>query len=244
VRTDRRTLVTMGATGSVLYRVLAQTLVDGGILAAPTIRMTVCRQEGTWSKYQYRAAEQTLIIRSRLRNRLVVEAAAQAMKPALVFVQKLQHGRHLADMMRGKGLRVEFVWGAKDSDARVRALAKLVAGKLDAIVCSAIFTSGIDIPSLAAVVVAGGGASQIAAIQRIGRGTRNTTDKGTFEVWDVLDLNSEWMERHARTRKNAYEQEGYVVEVLDPEPLALIRSPGRTAPDDGLFPSMDPRSNR
>ncbi len=61
----------------------------------------------------------------------------------------------------------------------------------------------------AAWTIANGGRSVIAALQRIGRGMRVTSDKNTFQVWDVADHGCKLLERHTKARVRAYTSQGY-----------------------------------
>jgi len=59
-------------------------------------------------------------------------------------------------------------------------------------------------------VIASGGKSVIAALQRIGRGMRtNNGAKSTFKVYDILDLGVPSLEKHSRRRMNTYVRESY-----------------------------------
>jgi late competence protein required for DNA uptake (superfamily II DNA/RNA helicase) len=184
------------------------------------MQVSQCCERSTWTGVYGEA-----IVRSRERNVAVVEAVRRAAKPCLVFVQQIKHGRHLEERLRRAGVAVEFVWGKDDTRERRAAIERLVRSQSEVLVCNVIFQEGIDIPSLASVVVATGGASPVAAIQRIGRGMRvdAVTGKSTFEVWDFADqgcgcdgahTGCRWIERHARERAKAYRAEGFEVAVI------------------------------
>jgi superfamily II DNA or RNA helicase len=70
---------------------------------------------------------------------------------------------------------------------------------------------GVDVPALRSVVIAAGGQSTIAAIQRVGRGLRTQAGKTSCDVWEFLDRGQRWLEAHSRARRRAYEAEGYTV---------------------------------
>jgi len=49
------------------------------------------------------------------------------------------------------------------------------------------------------------------------------------------------MERHARTRRRSYEDEGFVVRVVEDDRAPLLQPTARVRPkphDDGFFPPM------
>jgi superfamily II DNA or RNA helicase len=117
-------------------------------------------------------------------------------------------------MLENAGMRTEFVWGAHETWLRSKILDRLTHDKLDVVVCSSVFQQAIDVPELRAIVNGAGGASVIATLQRLGRGTRRAEGKDSFELWDIVDRGNRWLERHSRERIRAYEGEGYTVETV------------------------------
>jgi superfamily II DNA or RNA helicase len=230
-RGDRRSLLAVGALGPVVYRLPTTELVEAGVLAKPTIHMVEVRQQIDLPTFQgvYGAA----VVRSRYRNAVVIDCVKRAERPCLVFVKEIAHGRALEKMMWKEGLRPAFVWGSASVDARNRHVRDLVSGRTDVLICSVIFQEGTDIPDLRSVVIASGGKSVIATLQRIGRGMRTAADKSTFEVWDVADRGCgcsgkekhsgcRWLDQHTRSRTKAYAAEGHVI--VQEQPLVLAPS--------------------
>jgi len=212
-RGDKRSAFVIGATGSVLYRIKPELLIDAGVLSRPTIRLATVSQitmKQNWSEV-YREC----VVRSSARNAKVVQLAKKAMKPCLVFVKELKHGKALEKQIRAEGMSVEFVWGASELERRKAAIHRLVHGDVDVLIASVIFNEGVDIPELNSVVIASGGKSIISALQRIGRGMRVTDDKKTFEVWDINDVGNKWLERHTRQRLKAYIGEGHETSIVE-----------------------------
>jgi superfamily II DNA or RNA helicase len=211
-RGDRKSSLVVGATGPVIYRMRPEVLVEREVLARPTILMIDCWQDeledATWPTVYDR-----LVVHSARRNALVVEAVRRSEKPALVFVQAVEHGQVLMRAFARVGIRAAYVHGAHTIEQREAAIEQLVAGRLEVLVCSVIFQEGVDVPALRSVVIAAGGQSTIAAIQRVGRGLRKSEGKTSCVVWEVLDRGQRWLEAHARARRLAYQAEGYEVRV-------------------------------
>jgi superfamily II DNA or RNA helicase len=202
-RGDRRSLLAIGATGPVLYRIKPELLIKQGVLATPKIRMLPCLQES--EKPTWQGVYGDLVVRSTARNRKLTEAALRAARPCLVFVKEVKHGRKLLQRFEKAGMKVEFAYGKHPVEYRQNRIAALERTDLDVLICSVIFQEGIDIPSA------------IAAVQRMGRGMRSDGGKKTeFELWDIFDTGNKWTEKHARARKRAYEKEGFPVEVEVP----------------------------
>lgn len=239
LRTDRRVLCTLGSTGSLLYEVSAPALIDAGIISRPIITMPVHTQDEETPDWP--AAERNLVLRSPGRNALVTDLVGRAAKPGLVFVRRLPHGRALTKALQKAGIKAEFVWGSVPAEIRRQQLDRLVAGKFDVIVCNVVFQQGIDCPELRSIVIAGGGRSEIATIQRVGRGVRTTAEKSTVEIWDILDRGNKYLERHADGRLGAYKAEGYDVTILDEAGQPTARKPARRAKKpvpDPMFPPI------
>lgn len=212
-RGDRRSLFTIAATGPVIYRIKPEVLITAGVLSKPTIRLTPVEQTSDCPTWQGVYGE--AVVRSVKRNKVVVAQAKRAQKPCLVFVKEIAHGKELEHRLRAAGLTTEFVWGTDSVEERKAAVHRLVHGDCDVLVASVIFNEGIDIPALRSVVIASGGKSVIAALQRIGRGMRVQRDaagvviKDTFEVFDISDTGNRWLKKHTRARLKAYAGEGY-----------------------------------
>lgn len=234
-RGDKRSIFAVAHLGSIIFKLEAQFLIDAGVLAKPNIRLIECKQTSadvSWAKV-YSAS----IVHSPYRNALIVEATARAVAkgPVFVFVKEVAHGRLLEKMLWQTGISSEFVFGEHGNDWRKRKVRDLVSGRISVIICSVVFQEGIDVPELKSVVVASGGKSIIAALQRIGRGMRvdKATGKVDFDVYDIMDRGCgcavgakalgtpgfgvhsgcKWLDRHARDRMKAYTSEGYSTSV-------------------------------
>jgi superfamily II DNA or RNA helicase len=235
-RGDQRSVFAIAALGPVIYRIKAETLIGAGVLARPHIHMVEVHHPRS-DKPTWQGVYGENIVRSNRRNALVVEAVRRAERPCLVFVKEIRHGRELERRLWAAGLKPAFTWGSHSVEHRMRYVRDLVQGRIDVLVCSVVFQEGIDIPELRSVVVASGGKSVIAALQKLGRGMRPDAKSGKtdFECWDFHDVGCgctkakaedgeerrthsgcRWLERHSRARLRAYAQEGYetVIEQL------------------------------
>jgi superfamily II DNA or RNA helicase len=218
-RTDNRSLMAIAALGKVIYSIKASVLIEAGILAAPQITMVPVTQKAVstfdpTSRNAGAAGFQKLyknhITQSTVRNEKIVELAGLAPKPCMVFVKEIEHGRELKKACEKAGFRTEFVFGGTMNASRMGAIKSLERGDADVLIASVVFQEGVDIPSLESVIIASGGKSIIAALQRIGRGMRtNNGTKSVFKVYDILDLGVPSLEKHSRRRMNTYVREGY-----------------------------------
>jgi superfamily II DNA or RNA helicase len=216
-RGDKKSIFAIACLGPVVYRIKSEFLIETGVLAKPKIRMVPVVQDITAPTWQ--GAYGAGIVRSTVRNKAVTKIAKIAKKPALVFVKEIKHGKALLKRLHNAKTNAEFIWGTDSTARRKAAIARLQGGDIDILICSVVFQEGVDIPDLRSVVIACGGKSVIASLQRIGRGMRRAEGKTTFEVWDILDRGNKWLEAHAKKRSKAYMKEGHNVTIEKGIPL-------------------------
>lgn len=212
-RGDRRSVKAVAALGPVIYRIRSETLVKAGVLAEPKIVMPKVEQFS--NKPTHQGVYGDLVVRSSKRNKQVVACVEKSAKPCLVFVKQINHGQELKKRLLKAGIAVDFVSGKEPDHKREAMKQDLERGERDVLIASVVFQEGVDIPNLASVVMAHGGRSVIATLQRIGRGMR--TDDGkkkTFEVWDIFDCGS-MLESQSHARARAYKRESFDVEIVE-----------------------------
>jgi superfamily II DNA or RNA helicase len=228
-RDDNKDIFTVAALGPIVYRVAAEVLIQAGVLARPHIMLARCEEKSDKPTWQGVYGES--VVRSKRRNSIVVQCAKRAETPCLLFVKEISHGRALVKLLEKQGIPSAFVYGNEPLENRKRAIRDVVAGRTQVLVCSVIFQEGQDIPELRSVVVASGGKSTIAALQRIGRGMRVSKGKDTFDVYDIADIGCgcvaaakrgepehtgcKWLDKHTRERLKAYVAEGHATSFLD-----------------------------
>lgn len=147
------------------------------------------------------------VVKSKRRNKMLVDVAKKAAKPCMLFVDKTDHGKALKQLIEKAGLNVRFVWGAKSTKQREQALADLARGHLDVLIATKIMQEGVDLPSLASMINGGAGKSGIKILQEMGRALRATKTKKTCEIWDVFDVGSESFRRQSNARKKHMREE-------------------------------------
>jgi superfamily II DNA or RNA helicase len=209
-RGDKRSIVAVGCLGPILHRVRPHELFDNGSLHKPTIRLLPCKQKAAPGS-SWNDAYDDLVVTSEKRNGLVVDAMARSSYPGMVFVQRKAHGKTLATMAAKAGLNVKFVHGEADAWQRQKAVKDLERAKIDYIICTDVFTEGVNIPSLRTVILAGGGKSVIRVLQQVGRVTRTDDGKEQATVYDIDDTGCTWLRSHSRKRQEACRREGFDV---------------------------------
>ena len=206
-RGDKRSTLAVAALGGVIHRVRPEQLIAAGVLAKPRIRVVPVTQ--TSDALTWQGVYSECVMRSATRNAAVVDCVRKAEKPCLVFVSQIDHGEALQQRLAKANISAEFVSGAESVEQRAAAVRRLERGDADVLIASVVFQEGVDIPTLASVVMAAGGKSTIAAIQKVGRALRVAPGKTEAEVWEFDDRGHRLLERHTKARLRAYAAEGY-----------------------------------
>lgn len=103
----------------------------------------------------------------------------------LVYTTSVDHAAVIAGAMQGAGARTAVVTAKTKDDNRAAFIAAIVDGELDAIVSVGVLTTGVDIPSLRAILCCRPTESYNLWIQILGRGTRPFPGKHHFLVYDL-----------------------------------------------------------
>lgn len=228
-RDDGADLMIEAATGPIIYKIGTDELVKGGFLVPPIIRVVNTR--GWWIPAQwgqtcqrckrqrpmtaagpakrcecgaenwrseYQDAYKHEIVENKARNEKIAEIVEELDRPTLVLVKQVNHGKTLAGMIEDS----IFLSGVNDGHERTRVYDRVRNGELRTIVCTSIADMGLDLPILAALVLAGGGKSSTRHLQRIGRTARPYPGKNSAIIVDLDDGHvHRWFREHAKARR-------------------------------------------
>lgn len=214
-RSDARGVFNAALLGPMLYDLSAGELVERGTLARPEIEMVRFKHPAGVIGLSWHDLYRTEIAENDARNSLCIAAALRLPRPAMVFVTQIEHGRTLERAIAAGGATARFVHGGSNGWQRLRVIDDLNRGRLDVAVANSVFNEGVNVEGLRSVVIAAGGASPIATLQRVGRATRRTEGKTTCKVFDLFDEGVPSLERHSAERRISYVREGYAVTVRD-----------------------------
>jgi superfamily II DNA or RNA helicase len=201
----------MAATGPIGIVVSEETLIDRGILATPYFKFIVSKAPaGIVRGTKYQTAYAKGIVDNAWRNHQVV-TEVQNLKlyglTAMILVQQTKHGKNLEKMLRNVGLKARFISGESNQDKRAEALDDLSNNRLDVLIGSTILDVGVDVPSVGAVFLAGGGKAEVAIRQRIGRGLRaKKNGPNVCFVYDFEDQGNNHLVRHSKERRRIIEE--------------------------------------
>lgn len=135
-------------------------------------------------------------------------------EPTVIIVDKLEQGEYLRESIYKNGHRARtglppiFVHGGTPQKDRVTAYNGFRAGidHYTPLILSKIGDEGLDLPNIANVILAGGGAAVHRQVQRIGRGQRASEGKSSVTVFD-FEHYGEHIGAHYRKRRKGYAKE-------------------------------------
>jgi superfamily II DNA or RNA helicase len=153
------------------------------------------------------------IIENSSRNILIIKTVKKYIaqnKSCLIIIKNIEHGENLLNYAKILGLKsIDFVHGITEKEQRDKVKNDLESKKIMSVICSDIWKEGIDIPSLDAVILAGGGKSELQTIQSIGRGLRTFKGKDHVDIIDFLDP-YRYLAEHCIRRIILYKKYGWI----------------------------------
>ena len=205
-RDDENDLLLEAALGRRVCAVCCSDLIDQGYLVPPRIEFhRGPAPKGLPRRVAYADCYRLAIVENQLRNRTIAaraeELAAEG-RSVLILVAHVAHGRELEGLLSG----ALFVHGALDSATRSDCLEKLEQKLHPVLIATTLADEGLDLPSLDAVILAGGGKSQTRAYQRIGRALRPAPGKAEAVIVDFMD-EAPFLHRHSEARLRLYRAE-------------------------------------
>lgn len=205
-RDDGADLLVESMLGGKVVDVPAQRLIEQGYLAEPLIRFIPVPTQSVPKLYP--SVYKKYVVENEVRNDLVAEGAVRLVEQGfqtLVLFHSLAHGAELEQRI-GARIPCEKLSGKDSSDRRKAVKEAVGEGKVNCVLASKIFDTGVDIPSLSGLVTAGAGKSTVRALQRVGRVIRRYPGKERAIVFDFKD-DAKFLRDHSEVRKRCYQEE-------------------------------------
>lgn len=175
-----------GAIGPIIYEVKADTLIKEGFLAKPKFEVVKYTSKMPSFSERYKELYEEMIMENEERNKAIIEKAVELANDGhrvLIDVRRIEHGKILVEMLKQRNINSEFL--SSQSPNRWEILEKFKSGEIKVLV-STLLKEGVDIPEISAIILAGGGKSDIMTIQTIGRALRPKNAKEAIIV-DIED---------------------------------------------------------
>lgn len=233
-RTDGGTLLIFAATGPLIYETSASEQIEKGRLCELNINYHPFDHKlynDNDSELVYTELYTDVIVNNEKRNKFLVSRAMEMVheeRQVLMLIQFIEHGFVLRDLLLEQGLEpgeVQYVYGETSDKKRREAISEFRKGNYKVLIGSTVADAGLNIPSIAGVILCGAGNSDITHIQRIGRGSRTfdyekewgfiprflkeSKGKKITEIVDVIDRNVAFFGKQSKNRYyNACEEFG------------------------------------
>jgi superfamily II DNA or RNA helicase len=209
-RDDGSDLLINGILGDQIINVPASQLITDGYLAQPIIKFVRVPKtyigSGTSS---YQTVYKEYVTENIIRNKIIIENTKELLNKnyqTLVLFKHLQHGKNLRELFDAENINYEYLSGNDALDKRLEVKERLLSKKSNLVLASSIFDIGVDIPSLSALVLAGGGKSSIRTLQRVGRVIRKNAGKKYSAIVDFYD-DIRYLKSHTKIRYKIYKSE-------------------------------------
>jgi superfamily II DNA or RNA helicase len=222
MRDDLSNALLKGVTGEVIFKITTQELIKLGYLTPPKIIFTKVRTKGSYedpitqqemkrpSAMKWADLYDYAIVKNPRRNKAIAEIITNIHTPAIVLVKRLDHIRYINHYLTNP---IPFIKGTSTTGEREDAKKKLVSGEYKILCATTIFDEGVDIPEIRAIIMAGGGKSDIKTMQRLGRGLRISQNKYEVMIYDFIDQSEDapgWVPaKHSRDRMLLFKKEGF-----------------------------------
>lgn len=201
-------LTAIGLLGPILDECTIQEGSELGILAEPKIKLYKLKKDHSIAELRKYAEVYEAAVTNRLdRNVLIATITKNFVdnqETVLIMVNIIEHGKNILNQLKAMNVEAEFVHGATLGDVRNKMKHALNDGHIKCVICSTVWSEGINIPNLNAVINAGGGKSEIKTLQNIGRGLRKTKDKDTVWIVDIFDPSHRFLIEHFAERLVLY----------------------------------------
>lgn len=219
-RDDGCDLMIEAAVGPLFHRITTKKLLEGKYLVPPIIRVInldhVHPADLSGGELNYSTVYRQAIAQNEARNEEIAKITNDLVRrgyQTLVLVKHIKHGRALAKLISES----IFVWGNTDGEIRHQVYEAMRHEDVRVLVASTVADMGLDIPSLGALVLAGGGKSSTRHLQRLGRICRPFAEKthGLVVDFDDSAAHPKWFGDHLRRRLKIAKAEWEDVAIYD-----------------------------
>ena len=229
-----RRLAMEGLLGPVVGKTTYKELQDKDVLAKPRVKVfwtpetnlldRIEELKKKWAiedagskrkrRVDYKTAYEMGIVNNRKRNELIIEKSFGLIArglTVLIVVERVEHGEILLALAeKEKKEMFVFLHGNTPSEEREQEKKIFKQKKRRGVIATRIWSEGTNIQTIGAVVNAVGGLSEIACLQRFGRGMRTAEGKKEVILVDFMDSNHYFFQKHSMKRLCLYFEQGWI----------------------------------
>lgn len=215
-------LITIGLSGSILYRITNKELIAKGVSLNPKINILLNPLEGKDMHDNYVDAYEDLVKFSEGRMKLIGDLVEKhSDKQILITFKEKDQGKFIYEQLvkRFPYLQNESAYIHGESPNRYSAVEAFKKNKMQVLIASMILKQSINIPNIEVLIMAHGGKSKITLKQFIGRAIRDDGKNSEVIVYDFYD-EGKYVSSHSKTRLAQYRSEEFDIEYhYDATPL-------------------------
>ena len=190
--------------GSPIIKIESSELLENEVMAKPHIYLikNECKED---KYFDYATAYSEEIVNGYRRNNIIKDIAEIYKSGILIVVNIVEHGEILQNLIPNS----MFISGETPIDVRQQAIKDFDNGELPILIGSTILQEGISITHMKAMILASGGKSNVAVLQKIGRSLRfKAGEKTEVDFYDFIDT-AEFLSKHSKARAGLYKKAGY-----------------------------------
>lgn len=207
------------------YELKTKILVERNLLSKPIIRFIELDKQGIKNLDEWNEIYEQGIVKNEERNKIIKDLILKLQGKTIVLFKNIEHG---LDIARSVGMNVErgdvgyhplgekFIYyldGETKMSERYKVIESYNKSIHSVIIASTIFDEDVDLPGTNNLILATGGKSQVATIQRLGRCLR-PNDLNLVHVFDFFDKSHKMLENHSELRAKIWKNEGHDIQVI------------------------------
>ncbi len=211
-KTKEKALYLEGLIGPVIGELSLEEGIEKGIIVKPRVTLISIPYKPTDTRQYYKLYEEQ-IIHSRIRNRIIIKEIKKRTtknKSCLIMIKEIEHGENLMEIAEIINLKdIVFIQGKTEGEQRQQVKKALQDKKIKAVIVTAIWREGTNIPSVNCIVNAFGGKDWKTTMQLIGRGLRTFKGKEELEILDFIDCHR-YLAEHFTRRLQIYVENNWL----------------------------------
>jgi superfamily II DNA or RNA helicase len=205
-RSDGKDFYVEAAMGNVIASIEQAELIKRGISVKPKIYMVPFNVEFLSGEIYSKAED--MLVNSIRRNELIAELALGKEETVILFKRR-SHGKYLQTIIPNS----TYIDGTASLHRRKQVKDAFIAGKIDTLIASNIFDTGINLPNIKTLILAWAGKSEHGLTQKIGRAVRSFEGKDSVDIFVFYEKGSKYFNKHSKIRLNKLIDDGYDVEI-------------------------------
>jgi superfamily II DNA or RNA helicase len=204
-------LVLISNIGPEIFKITAKWLIDNGYITPPVINIVPIRHNPTGSSYNEITRE--CIIENETRHDIIKRIVISDLdRLTLILVNQIDHATNLLRYLEEYGAEMIHSKIGKSAVQTKKIVEETVERfrnkELKILISTPLLDMGVDIPGIDRLILgSGSGKSIVSILQRIGRSLRKSEGKLVAEVYDLFDIEKEYLNEHLKERLAIYADE-------------------------------------